>query len=142
MTHALSRIRLQTAEPIELIDISARLRDICAECDVSNGVVTPISNHTTAYVAINERETGLQRDMVDFLRRVAPAGRDYRHDRAPVDGRKNAHAHLAGLFMNASESIPLVEGELLLGNWQSVFFVELDGPRPDRSVLVHILGES
>jgi secondary thiamine-phosphate synthase enzyme len=78
--------------------------------------------------------------MVTFLKRLVPRDGDYLHNLAPVDDRDNAHAHLIGLFMNASESIPVRDGELLLGGWQSVFFVELDGPRPRREVSLQFIG--
>jgi secondary thiamine-phosphate synthase enzyme len=64
-----------------------------------------------------------------------------RHNFNPVDGRLNAHSHLLGLFMNASETIPIAQGELLLGQWQSIFFIELDGPREERILRVQIAGE-
>ena len=83
----------------------------------------------------------LQRDMVAFLRDLVPQGGDYLHNRKPVDDRQNAHAHLMGLFMNASETIPIVDGRLLLGGWQSVFLCELDGPRAERQVHLLFLGE-
>jgi secondary thiamine-phosphate synthase enzyme len=142
MTSILSELRLATAAPIQLIDVTEQVRVLLEASGVRNGLLTVISGHTTAFVAINELEPHLQADMVDFLTRIAPPGADYGHDRAPVDDRPNAHAHLAGLFMNASESIPIVDGRLVLGAWQSILFVELDGPREARSVNVHILGEA
>ncbi|MCG8375098.1 MAG: YjbQ family protein, partial [Chlorobiales bacterium] len=65
---------------------------------------------------------------------------DYKHNITSVDGRDNAHSHLMGLFMNSSETIPFESGKLLLGEWQSIFLVELDGPRPERSILMQISG--
>jgi secondary thiamine-phosphate synthase enzyme len=91
-------------------------------------------------VNLNEREAQLQRDMVTFLKRLVPKDGDYLHNLAPVDDRHNAHSHLLGLFVNASETIPVRGGELMLGEWQSVFFIELDGPRPNRQVLLQYLG--
>ena len=82
----------------------------------------------------------LQRDMVKFLTDLVPRNGDYLHNRNPVDGRDNAHAHLMGLFMNATETVPISGGQLLLGGWQSIFFIELDGPRPKRQVLLQFLG--
>lgn len=142
MLTRLDTITLETTSPIQLIDITEELHRRCARSGIQDGLVTLLSRHTTASICLNERETQLQRDMVTFLKRLVPRDGDYLHNLAPVDDRDNAHAHLLGLFTNASESIPIAGGELLLGGWQSVFFVELDGPRPERSVTLQFLGEA
>ncbi len=140
MQFYIDQIRLSSQSPIELIDLTARLRDLFALHPIRQGWINLATAHTTGFIAINEREPELQRDMLDFLRRIAPPGRGYRHDRNPVDDRPNTHAHLIGLFMNASETILVEEGRLLLGDWQSVFFIELDGPRAERLIHVQIAG--
>ncbi len=122
------------------MDITPQIKQLLAESGVSNGQLTLISSHTTAFVSLNEFEPGLQQDMVEYLDRVAPPGAGYRHNVNPVDGRLNAHSHLAGLFLNPSLTIPIVKGRLLLGGWQSILFIELDGPRETRSLHVQILG--
>lgn len=134
-------LTLATAAPIEIIDVSDRIKGVLERSPVRNGMLTITSSHTTAFVALNEKEPRLQQDMLDFLGRLAPAGQGYGHDADPVDGRPNAHSHLIGLFMNASESILIAEGQLLLGQWQSVFFIELDGPRRERRLNVQVAGE-
>lgn len=141
MRFSLHELQLATTRPIDVIDVTARVRALVAGAGIGNGLLTLMSGHTTAYVTVNEREEGLAQDMADFLVRIAPPGAPYRHDVAPVDDRPNAHAHLAGLFMSASQTIPLVDGRLLLGTWQSILFVELDGPRPARTLLLHLMGE-
>jgi secondary thiamine-phosphate synthase enzyme len=142
MHTALDKISLETSEPIQIVDITEQVRARCAASGLRNGLVTVISNHTTARVNLNEREAQLQRDMVTFLKRLVPRDGDYLHNLAPVDDRDNAHSHLLGLFMNASETIPVADGELVLGGWQSLFFVELDGPRSERSVTLRFIGEA
>lgn len=132
-------IRLATTAPIECLDLTDRVRDWVRASGVRDGLLTIISPHTTARVTINEREAGLQRDMVRFLEGLAPRAGDYAHNAAPVDGRDNAHAHLLGLFLNASESIPVADGDLLLGAWQSIFLVELDGPRAERALQLQLI---
>lgn len=141
MHSTLDTIALTSVEPIQVIDITARVRERLAANGLRAGLLTLISRHTTARVNLNENEAQLHRDMVSFLKRLVPRDGDYRHNLAPVDDRDNAHAHLLGLFMNASESIPVVEGELLLGGWQSIFFIELDGPREHREVTLQFLGK-
>ena len=140
MKIVLQEVRLGTTEPIQVMDITTQVKQLLAGSGVSNGQLTLISSHTTAFVSLNEFEPGLQQDMVEYLDRVAPPGAGYRHDVNPVDGRLNAHSHLAGLFLNPSLTIPIVKGRLLLGGWQSILFIELDGPRETRSVHVQILG--
>ena len=78
--------------------------------------------------------------MVTFLKRLVPKDGDYLHNIDPIDGRDNAHSHLMGLFMNSSETIPIHAGRMLLGEWQSVFIVELDGPRAKRNILMQASG--
>jgi secondary thiamine-phosphate synthase enzyme len=135
-----SRIELATVAPIEIVDITAKVRDWVASSGIRDGIATLISPHTTARLNVNEREPQLQRDMVAWLKRLVPRDGEWLHNLAPVDGRDNAHAHLLGLFMNASETIPVAEGELVLGGWQSIFFIELDGPRERRGIELQILG--
>ncbi|HNV76421.1 MAG: YjbQ family protein [Gemmatimonadetes bacterium] len=133
------RLAISTTHPIEIVDLTERLRSWVRGSGIRDGLLTVMSPHTTARITINERETELQRDMVRFLERLAPADADYGHNRAPVDDRLNAHSHLIGLFMNASESIPVADGELVMGGWQSLFFIELDGPRERREVHLHLM---
>jgi secondary thiamine-phosphate synthase enzyme len=133
-------IKVQTTKPIEIIDITADITAALAATKLNSGQITVISRHTTAFININEKEERLLEDMETFLKRFVPKDGNYLHNISPIDGRHNAHSHLMGLFMNSSETIPFAEGKMLLGEWQSVFFVELDGPRNQRSILVQISG--
>jgi secondary thiamine-phosphate synthase enzyme len=135
------RLVLATSAPIEIIDITEQVQALVAASGIRDGLLTLVSPHTTARINLNEREEMLQRDMVAFLERLAPKGVGYLHDLAPVDDRPNGHAHLLGLFMNAGETIPIMDGRLMLGGWQSLFFIELDGPRAERQVDIQIIGE-
>jgi secondary thiamine-phosphate synthase enzyme len=108
---------------------------------IREGLLTVSSLHTTARVNVNERETQLERDMVTFLKRFCPRDGDYLHNLTPIDGRDNAHSHLLGLLMSSTETIPIAEGAPVLGGWQSIFFIELDGPRERREVRLQIMGE-
>ena len=132
-------LTVATAHPIEFVDLTARVRDWVRSSGVREGLLTVFSPHTTARITLNEHEVELQRDMGAFLERIAPATAPYGHNRAPVDDRLNAHAHLLGLFLNASESLPVRDGDLEIGAWQALFLVELDGPRPAREVRLHLL---
>jgi secondary thiamine-phosphate synthase enzyme len=137
------QITLSTQQPIDIIDITELLQTRIEKLKIQAGLATIMSHHTTTAININEREPHLQRDMVTFLKRFVARDGHYGHNDVASDGRDNAHSHLLALLMTATVSIPIVNGQLLLGSWQSVFFVELDGPRNQRLLTLHLLnGES
>jgi secondary thiamine-phosphate synthase enzyme len=141
MKFHISTITCPTNLPIDIIDITEQVRSELEATGLREGTVTVLSRHTTACININEKEPRLVQDMTTFLKRLVPRDGDYLHNLEPIDGRDNAHSHLLGLFMNSSETIPFSEGRLLLGEWQSIFLIELDGPRAIRQVIVQIQGE-
>ncbi|MEI7694868.1 MAG: secondary thiamine-phosphate synthase enzyme YjbQ [Chlorobium sp.] len=137
ITHTISA---RTSKPIDIIDITAEVTAVLSATGLDRGQITVISRHTTAFININEKEEHLLEDMETFLKRLAPKDGNYLHNLNPIDGRHNAHSHLLGLLMNSSETIPFSEGKMLLGQWQSLFFIELDGPRAERNILLQISG--
>jgi len=137
-----SRIEFETVEPIQILDVTGQVRDWLKTTGIREGLLTVTSPHTTARVNVNEREPQLQKDMVTWLKRFVPCDGDWLHNLVAVDGRDNAHSHILGLLMNSSESIPVADGEMVLGSWQAIFFIELDGPRERRGLELQIMGES
>ena len=137
--------KVVTEKGPQFIDITDRVRDAVKNSSVANGFVVIYSRHTTAAIRINENEPALIHDMEEMLERVAPCTGDYRHNdyaHAFSDNgeRPNGHAHCQQLFLGASESVPIIDGELLCGKWQRVFLVELDHPR-QREVVLQIVGQ-
>jgi secondary thiamine-phosphate synthase enzyme len=128
-------ISVNTSRRTQVVDVTSRVGEVVRTSGVSEGLVVVHSPHTTTAVVVNEREGGLTDDLLDWSDRMAPEGAGYRHD--GTDG--NAHAHLRGLMLGASATVPLTNGRLALGTWQSVLFVELDGPR-DRRLHVQVIG--
>ena len=137
-----SRIEFETVEPIQILDVTGQVSDWLKTTGIREGLLTIMSLHTTARVNVNEREPQLQKDMVTWLKRFVPCDGDWLHNLVAVDGRDNAHSHILGLLMNSSESIPVADGEMVLGSWQAIFFIELDGPRERRGLEFQIMGES
>ncbi len=136
------QLAVQTTAPIEFIDLTETVRAWVRGAGLRDGLLAVTSPHTTARITRNEREAELQKDMVRFLERLAPADAAYGHNVAPVDDRLNAHAHLLGLFLPATEVIPVAGGDLVLGAWQALFLVELDGPRARREVHLQLQGDA
>jgi secondary thiamine-phosphate synthase enzyme len=142
-------LHLPSREPIELIDITDRVADLVCQADLWNGQVLLLSRHTTAAVRIQENEPLLLQDLRDFLSRLAAPKAHYRHNDFRMrthhmhpDERPNGHAHCLQLLLGSSETVPVFHGELALGTWQRLFLVELDGPRPNREVLVQLSGSA
>lgn len=142
-------LTLATNEPIQLIDITRRIAAVVREARLQDGLVQVFSRHTTAAVRVQEDEPLLIEDLRRFLSRLAPADAAYRHNDFRVrtehmhpDERPNGHAHCLQLLLGSSESVPVMGGELQLGEWQRLFLVELDGPRPQRELLVQVMGQA
>ena len=138
-------VELDTAAGIALHDLMPHLRDAIGKSRLRDGVVTVTSRHTTTAIVINENEDRLREDVKRLLTRLIPPGDRYLHNDialrdCPPDEPENAHAHLAAMLLGSSEVIPLAEGRLALGEYQSVMLCELDGPRR-RRVGVQIIGE-
>ena len=140
-------LKVDTKDAPQLIDITDWVKGCVAESRINDGMVLVYSRHTTAAVKINENEPLLIEDMAEFLERIAPRDAYYRHNDFSIrtvnmteDESPNGHAHLQHLMLGCSETIPLIDGKIPFGQWQSIFFIELDHPRP-REVMVQILGE-
>lgn len=132
---------LATIKPLEVVDVTSQVKSFVEACGLKAGLLHVASRHTTMGVVINERCEKLQEDMIDFLKRLAPPGRDYRHDTVASDGRPNAHSHLLSLVLPSQVTMSVANGRLNLGEWQSLFAVELDGPRPSRKIHLTWIGE-
>ncbi|MBM3941881.1 MAG: YjbQ family protein [SAR202 cluster bacterium] len=140
-------LRLNTETAPQFIDITDWVCNCVKESCVANGFVVVYSKHTTASVRINENEPLLLKDMADFLERILPRQGEYQHNNFDVrtvnmnpDESPNGHAHLQHMMLGTSETIPLLDGAMQFGRYQSIFFIELDCARP-REVMVQIVGE-
>ncbi|MFQ6136121.1 MAG: secondary thiamine-phosphate synthase enzyme YjbQ [Candidatus Hydrothermarchaeales archaeon] len=127
---------VSTTKGTEFIDITGNIEAMVRRSGVEEGVVAIFSRHTTTAIRINENEPRILRDYEEMLDNLVPMGAGYNHD--SIDS--NAHSHLRSLILGVSEVIPISNGELSIGTWQSIFFVELDGPRR-RTVSVKVIGE-
>ena len=140
-------LQLTTKKAPEFIDITAWVSECVAKSKVSNGFAVVYSKHTTAAIKINENEPLLLEDMVKFLEQFSPRNGNYRHNDFSVrtvnmtpDESPNGHAHLQHLLLGTSETVPVIDGAIQFGRYQSVFFIELDHPRR-REVMVQVVGE-
>lgn len=145
----LRRLAYETEAPVQFLDITEDVAALVHRAGLRDGVVTVFSRHTTAAVRVQEDEPLLLEDLRDFLRRLAPREAAYRHNDFRVrtahmheDESPNGNSHCLQLLLGSSEAVPVEQGQLLLGQWQRLFLVELDGPRPRRELLVQLLGSA
>jgi secondary thiamine-phosphate synthase enzyme len=117
-------VQIETRARVEFQDITGVIQKFVAESGVQQGTCFVFVPHTTAAVLINENyDPGLQKDLDNFLKQLAPYERAYHHD----DG--NCDAHLKAAVIGNSKLLLIENGRLILGRWQGVFFCEFDGPR-------------
>lgn len=143
-----TRIHVTTRYPTEFVDLTDQLAPLVADAGLRFGVLNVQTLHTTTAVVVNEHEPLLLADFQAMLEAAAPADRRYDHD-DPIartvnvtDGeRPNGHAHCRALLLPSSACLNVAKGRLLLGRWQRVFLVELDGPR-EREISVLAFGEA
>ena len=129
-------LSIETRSSVDLRNITGYVRQVVDESGVKNGLVTIFVPHTTAGIYVNEDEGGLKRDVDNVLSKLIPKGAGYLHDE--VDD--NAHAHLRSIVISPSITIPIIDGRVATGTWQSIFFAEFDGPRR-RRFIVHVIGD-
>ena len=141
-----SMLQYETEDALQFIDITEDIECAVAASGIGDGTVTVFSRHTTAAIKINEHEPELFKDLTRLLSSIAPADRYYCHNDFTIrcvnvmeDECPNGHAHCQHLLLGTSETIPIMDGQLMLGRWQRIFLIELDHPRT-RDVLVSVMG--
>lgn len=119
-------ISVDTSSKIEVIDITSRVDNEVSRADFTNGLVFVSTLHTTCAVILNESDPDLIEDLQNYARDLATSGQ-FKHRHGPDP--KHAASHILSSLFNQSQSIPVSEGQLLLGTWQRVSLFEFEGPR-------------
>lgn len=130
-----------TRERLELINITRDLNELIRKHGLKAGLVIVQSLHTTTAIFINEFQQALMDDIKSFLGRIVGRFDYWRHNdpRLSECDRRNADSHVQAMLLGHTLSLPVRDGELALGHWQSVILAELDGPR-QRALQVQVLG--
>lgn len=147
MHSANKTIEFQTKEQLEFIDLTDRIEAFVGESGIKDGMVNVQSLHTSAGIVVNENEPLLIEDFKENLRKTAPEGPGYRHDdltkrtvNVCPNECINGHSHCKAIHLLVSATLNLIGGKLQLGQWQRIFFIELDRSRK-RKVQIQIIGE-
>lgn len=126
-----SEFTVQSQRQYQLLDVTPQVARLVAEAGVDEGICSVYVPHATAAVVINENaDPNICDDLLEALAKIVPEG-VWRHDR--ID--RNGAAHIKAVILGPGETIPVRNGRLLLGTWQAIMVVELDGPRRRRVIV-------
>ena len=132
-------IKLETRGNGDVIDITPETRSLVAQSQLGNGTVTVFCPGSTGGLTTIECEPGVVADMARLFDELAPPDRDYAHHRTWGDG--NGHSHVRAGLLGPSLVVPFVDGELTLGTWQQIVFLDFDTRARERRLVVQIMGE-
>ena len=130
-------VEIRTAARTAVVNVTAETRKALARARITRGLAVLTVPHTTCGLCVNEDEPGLRRDLelvTSSLIDLVKPREGFNHDR--VDD--NARAHLTAILLGHSLTLPVVDSALSLGTWQSLFLVEIDGPRQRRLDMVFL----
>lgn len=133
---------ISTHKRMEIQDITNTVANVVEESRIVNGLVHLWVPHATAAIAVNEHDTDLWDDILTALENLTPINDNYRHNAkySWMASEQNAHAHILNCLVKPSVMVPLENGKMQLGTWQSVLVIEMDGPRT-RQIQVQVIGE-
>ncbi len=126
--------KFSTKGEIDLVDLTSKVQDIVANSGVENGLAHVFAPHATGILILTEYEPSLMADLKDTLERLIPKRASYRHP-------SNAHSHLRSVFLCPDRTLPIIDGQVVLGTWQSLVFVETDVYPRQRTIVVQVIGE-
>jgi len=132
-------ITIETTGHRQMHDLTSRVAEIVSMSKVHTGTVQVFNVGSTGAIGMIEFEPGLVEDLPAILDRLIPPSRDYGHERAWHDG--NGHSHLQATWLGQSISVPVTDGQPVLGTWQQIFHLECDVKPRRRSIVVTVVGE-
>jgi len=126
--------RFSTRGEIDFVDLSDNVQDVVEKSGVKNGLAHIFAPHATGILILTEYEPSLLHDIKTQLETLIPRKTGYQHP-------SNAHSHLRSVFLSPDKTLPVVDGRVALGTWQSLVFVETDVHPRQRTVIIHVIGE-
>ena len=133
------QIKISSKSENDIINITEQVADAISESGISNGTITVFVSGSTGAITTIEYEPGLVKDFPEMLSRVAPDDINYEHEQRWHDG--NGRSHVKASLVGPSLTVPFKDGQLLLGTWQQIVFLELDTRARTRTLVLQIIGE-
>jgi secondary thiamine-phosphate synthase enzyme len=129
-----TRQSFSTRGEIDFIDLTDMVQAAVTKSSIKNGLVHVFAPHATGILILTENEYGLLNDIKAFLEEIVPKRKAYNHP-------SNAHAHLRSVLLPPDKTLPVVDGQVEFGTWQSLLFVETDVYARKRTVIIQVIGE-
>jgi len=133
------QIKISSKSENDIIDITEQVANAISESGISNGTITVFVSGSTGAITTIEYESGLVNDFPEMLSRIAPDDINYGHEQRWHDG--NGRSHVKASLVGPSLTVPFKDGQLLLGTWQQIVFLELDTRARTRNLVLQIIGE-
>jgi len=127
-------LRFSTRGEIDFFDMSEKVQDVVEKSGIKNGLAHVFAPHATGVLILTEFEPSLLDDIKTVLEKLVPKHASYAHP-------SNAHSHIRSAFLSPDKTLPVIDGRVVLGTWQSLVFVETDVHPRQRRVIVQVLGE-
>ena len=127
-------VRFSTRGEIDFIDLTDKVQEVVETAGVKNGLAHVFAPHATGILVLTEYEPSLLDDIKAMLEKLVPKRAGYQHP-------SNAHSHLRSLLLSPDKTLPIIDGRVTLGTWQSILFVETDVSPRQRTVIIQVIGE-
>jgi secondary thiamine-phosphate synthase enzyme len=123
-----------TKGEIDFVDLTDKVQEVVSESAIQNGMVHVFAPHATGILVLTENDYALLNDIKEFLEEVVPKQRAYHHP-------SNAHSHLRSMLLPPDKTLPVIDGHVEFGTWQSLLFVETDVYPRQRNLIIQVIGE-
>ena len=123
-----------TKGEIDFVDLTDQVQEVVSESAIKNGIVHVFAPHATCILILTENDYGLLNDIKTLLEEMVPKHRAYQHP-------SNAHSHLRSMLLPPDKTLPVIDGRVEFGTWQSLLFVETDVYSRKRTVIMQVMGE-
>jgi len=127
-------LTFSTRGEIDFFDLTSRVKEVVRKSGIRNGLVHVFAPHATGILVLTEYEPSLANDIKNILEKLVPKSGAYHHP-------SNAHSHLRSMLLCPDRTLPVIDGRVVLGTWQSLVFVETDVHPRHRTVIVQVIGE-
>ncbi len=127
-------VSFSTKGEIDFVDLTDQVQEVVSESGIKNGIIHIFAPHATGILVLTENDYALLSDIKTFLDKIVPKRRAYQHP-------SNAHSHLRSMLLPPDKTLPVIDGNIEFGTWQSLLFVETDVYPRQRKLIMQVIGK-